>query len=99
MPSYVDLRAFTAVSKGEKPVPSIYPGVSMASAIATTQSVLNIVGKSNRRHSPVYAPKALVMDGMTYDSKITSFSRRNHYLHLSKVIERNVLKLNPQTSY
>ncbi len=99
VPDYADLKAFTVVSKGEKPAPSIYPGVSMASAIATTQSMLNIVGKSNRRHAPIYAPRALVMDGMTYDSKITTFSRRNHYRHLSKVLLRNVLKLNPQTSY
>ena len=99
IPDYADLKAFAVVSKGEKPAPSIYPGVSMASAIATTQSMLNIVGKSNRRHAPIYAPRALVMDGMTYDSKITTFSRRNHYRHLSKVLLRNVLKLNPQTSY
>ena len=99
LPNYVDLKAFEVVSKGVKPAPSIYPGVSMASAIATTQSFLNIVGESNRRQRPIYAPKALVMDSMNFNSKITTFRRSNHYANLSKVLVRNVLKLNPQTSY
>lgn len=99
LPNYVDLAAFGKVSKGEKSAPSIAPGVSMAASIAVTQAMLNIVGKTNHRRSPVYAPKALIMDGMNYDSKIVRYSKPSHYFYLGKILTRNALRLNPQTSY
>lgn len=97
--AYADLKAFLKVSNGEKSVPSISPGVQMASSIATTQSMLNILGKSNHRPAPIYAPKVLVMDGMTNYAKIVKFGRLGHYLSLSRLILRNGLKLNPQSGY
>lgn len=99
LPKYVDLKVFEKVAKGEKSAPSIAPGVSIAAGIGSTQAFLNLVGKQNRRPTPVTAPKALVIDGMTAQVKEVRFGKASHYRHLGGVLVRNVLKINPQTSY
>ncbi len=99
IPPYADLNVFTKVDKGEMSAPSVSPGVTMAASIATTQSMLNILDGHNRRPRPIYAPRAKVVDGMTFKSKTVKFSRSSHYSHLSTVIFRNCLGLNPRTSY
>jgi molybdopterin/thiamine biosynthesis adenylyltransferase len=99
LPSYVDMKAFAKVAKGEKSAPSIAPGVAMAASMGATQAFLNIAGKGNHRPKPVYAPKALVMDSMTMEAKQVKFRRRSHYKHLAVIGFKNLLKLNPQASY
>lgn len=99
LPNYVDLRAFQKVASGEKSAPSIAPGVALAAGVGSTQAFLNIVGEKNHRVKPVYAPKALVIDGMTAQSKEVKFGKASHYRHLSEILLRNILKVNPQASY
>lgn len=100
LPKYVDLKAFSKVANGEKSVPSIAPGVAVAAGLGATQGFLNLVSSSkNHRPRPVQAPKAVVMDAMTMQAKEVRFGKRSYYRHLSSVVVRNMLKVNPKTSY
>lgn len=99
LPRYVDLKVFGKVASGEKSAPSIAPGVALAAGIGSTQALLNIFEGENNRPDPVYAPKALVVDAMSMQSKQVKFSRLSHYKHLAGIGVRNALKLHPQASY
>lgn len=100
LPGYVDVKSFEKVAKGEKSAPSIAPGVAIAAGTGATQAFLNLVrGNGNKRPKPVEAPKAVVFDAMTMQAKEVRFGKRSHYRHLSGLIVRNMLKLNPQASY
>lgn len=99
LPAYGDIRVLEKVAKGEKPAPSVAPGVAVAAGAAATQAVLNLLKGQNRRREPVYAPKALMVDVMEGRADIISYSRASHYRHLARLLVRNTLKLNPQASY
>lgn len=99
LPSYGDLKVLEKVASGEKSAPSIAPGVALAAGIATTEAFLNLVGTSNNRRQPIYAPKVRVMDAMSGESKIIKFNRTSHYRHLAKVLTTNALKKNPRADY
>jgi len=99
VPPYADLKVFENVASGEKSAPSVAPGVALAAGLGATQAMLNLVGRDNNRKSPVYAPKALVVDAMTGRSKTVKFGRRSHYLHLLPLVARNLLGRNPTASY
>jgi molybdopterin/thiamine biosynthesis adenylyltransferase len=99
IPPYADKDMFNAVAKGEKSAPSIAPGVALAASIAATQAMLHLLEGQNKRPSPVYAPRVLVMDSMTGESKNLSLSRKSHYITASRMLIRNMMSRNPQTSY
>ncbi len=99
IPKYGDIDVLKKVASGEKSAPSIAPGVAIAAAAGTTQALLNLVGETNNRPEPIYAPKILVLDAMTHESKIISFNRISHYRHLGKMVLRNTLRLNPKANY
>lgn len=98
--SYIDIKSFEVVAKGEKSAPSIAPGVQQAASLGTSQAFLNLVANNgNKRPKPVYVPKAIVMDPMEITGKIIKFNRISHYKHLGGLVARNVLKRNPSASY
>lgn len=100
LPSYGDLNVLRKVAGGEKPAPSIAPGVALAASVGATQAFLNLVrGINNRRPSPVCAPRAIVMDAMSLKADVIKISRRSHYRHLAGLLLRNGLKLNPRAAY
>lgn len=100
LPPYGDLKVFELIAKGEKSAPSIAPGVAMAAAVGATQAMLNLVrGIDNHRPKPVYAPRAIVFDAMTLRADVIGYTRRSHYVHLAKMVGRNLLKRNPHAGY
>lgn len=99
LPRYIDLSVFGKVARGEKPAPSIAPGVATAASLGSTQAFLNIVGQKNKRPSPVYARKVLVSDSMSGDNKKIVFNRLSHYRHMSSLLMSNLFKKNPKASY
>lgn len=99
IPAYGDIDVFKKVASDEKSAPSIAPGVALAAGMAATQAFLHLSKGHNNRPSPVSAPKVLIFDAMTGESKRVSLTRRSHYFHLTKMLVRNSLKLNPKASY
>ena len=100
LPAYGDLDVLGKVAKAEKSAPSIAPGVALAASVGATQAFLNLVkGIDNHRPNPVYAPKAIIMDSMSIKSKVVSYNRISYYKHLSRVVLRNLLNMNPKTSF
>jgi len=100
IPSYGDIEVFKTVAAGNKSAPSIAPGVAIASAVGASQAFLNLVnGMGNRRPDPVYAPKVMVMDAMTGESKTVNQSAFSHNIHLAKMAVRSLARLNPRASY
>ncbi len=99
LPKYGDIDVLNVVAKGEKSAPSIAPGVAIAAGAAATQAFLNLVGNENNRPSPVYAPRALVIDAMTMQAKVIGYNRLSYYRHAIHMLGRNALKLNPKASY
>jgi molybdopterin/thiamine biosynthesis adenylyltransferase len=100
LPSYGDIRVLGKVAKGEKPAPSIAPGVAIAASIGATQAFLNLVKSiDNNRPEPIYAPKAIVMDSMSLKANVIKFSRSSHYRNLTRVLALNLTKRNPNAAY
>ena len=100
LPKYGDLDVLQKIATGEKSAPSIAPGVAIAAGLGATQAFLNLTANTgNRRPQPVTAPKALVVDAMTGKANTIRYNRRSHFKHLGVMVARNVLKLNPSTSY
>jgi len=100
IPSYGDIEVFKTVAAGNKSAPSIAPGVAIASAVGASQAFLSLVnGMGNRRPDPVYAPKVMVMDAMTGESKTVNQSAFSHNIHLAKMAIRSLARLNPRASY
>ncbi|MDQ5886241.1 MAG: ThiF family adenylyltransferase [Patescibacteria group bacterium] len=100
LPKYGDIEVLQKIATGEKSAPSIAPGVAMAAALGATQAFVNLTADvGNKRPKPVTAPKALVVDAITGKSNIIRYNRVSHFRHLGHMVARNVLKLNPSTSY
>lgn len=99
IPNYGDINVLKKVSDGEKSAPSIAPGVAMAASVASTQSLLNILHGQNNRKPPVYAPKTIVVDAMSLESKIIRYPRFSHYIDLGNLVLRNLLQKSPRASY
>lgn len=99
LPKYADIAVFEKIAKQEKSAPSIATGVAAAAMLGSTQAFLNIVGDSNNRPKPVYAPRAHVIDPMTMEAKTVKFGNVSHYRHLAVVLMRNVAKRTPKASY
>jgi molybdopterin/thiamine biosynthesis adenylyltransferase len=100
VPTYADLDVFKKVAAGEKSAPSVAPGVAIAAGTAAVQAVLHLTsGENNRRPKPVYAPKTMMVDVMTGESKVIKHPLASHYRYLGGMLARNLLKLNPKASY
>ncbi|MBA3757442.1 ThiF family adenylyltransferase [Candidatus Saccharibacteria bacterium] len=99
LPGYGDIQVLEKVARQEKPAPSVAPGVAIAAGAAATQAVLNLLHGENKRKAPVYASNALVIDVMEVKARIIKYNRTSHYRYLGQLLVRNMLKLNPKTSY
>jgi len=99
LPHYIDLDVFKKVAMGEKPAPSIAPGVASAASLGASQAFLNLVGTENKRPKPVYAPKALISDPVTGEMKKVRFNNLTHFKHLGVIIVKNLFHRNPSASY
>ena len=99
LPKYGDIEVLSKVESGEKPAPSIAPGVALAAGVAATQATLNLLQGQNKRSKPVYAPDALVMDALAGEVKIVRYHPLSHYRTLATLIARNTLRLNPKAGY
>lgn len=99
LPTYTDLRTLGAVEEGA-PLPSIAQGVDVASAIGATQGFLHLTaGVSNRRPSPIWAPRVASLDGYALRGRTTRFARMSHYRHVLLGAARQKLGLNPLASF
>jgi molybdopterin/thiamine biosynthesis adenylyltransferase len=99
IPRYGDISVLQKVASGEKPAPSIAPGVALAAGIGATQVVLNIFDGNNNRPKPTYSPKAIVVDSMDVKAEKIKYSRVSHYRALSSMMVRNLVGLNPKANY
>jgi molybdopterin/thiamine biosynthesis adenylyltransferase len=99
LPTYSDLRTLTAVQEGAS-LPSIAPGVDVASALGSSQAFLHMTqGINNRRPDPIWAPKIGHIDAYSLDSGITRFPRLSHYRHLGVAATKNLLGLHSTAAY
>lgn len=104
IPPYTDLRSLQAVQgeDGAEPasLPSISIGVDLASAIGSAQAFLHLTsGVSNRRRSPVWAPRVAVTDAYSLRTRTLRAGRASHVGHLLVAAARDKLGKNPQGSY
>lgn len=104
IPPYTDLRSLQAVQgeDGHEPasLPSISIGVDVASAIGTTQAFLHLTaGVSNRRRSPVWAPRMAYTDAYSLRTRIIRVGKASHVRHLLLAAGRQQFGLNPRGSY
>ena len=99
LPKYGDIDALAAVKEGAS-LPSIAPGVDVASAIGSSQSFLHLVGEiGNKRPDPIWYPRIAYIDAYDFSTKITKFPRFSYYKTLGHMVTRNLLKSNPSTCY
>jgi len=99
IPKYGDISVLEKVAKGEKSAPSIAPGVAIAAGTGATQAMLNLLHSQNNRPKPVYAPKIMIIDSMSVEAKIVSYSTYNHYRHLGSAVILNLFKKVPEVDY
>lgn len=99
IPRYGDLETLKAVKKGAD-LPSISPGVDVASAIGSTEAFLHLVSSSNnRRREPVWAPNFRYMDSYNGESGVIRMPRLSYYLGMIAAIGSSVMSLSPSASY
>jgi len=99
LPPYLDLQTFKEVMEGA-PLPSIAPGVDIASAIGSSQAFLHMTqGANNHRPDPVWAPRIAYMDALTHQSHVTRYPRASHYRYLAQAVLKNTLGLYPRAAY
>lgn len=104
IPAYTDLRSLKAVQgeAGASPasLPSISIGVDLASAIGSAQAFLHLTASvSNRRRSPVWAPRVAYSDAYTLRTRILRAGRVSHVRHLLLAAGRQAARVNPLGSY
>jgi len=88
-----------AVPKGAS-LPSISPGVDIASALGSTEAFLHLTaGVNNKRRNPTWAPRFRYMDAYNGKSGVINFPRVSHYLGLAAMVSRSQMHLNPRASY
>lgn len=98
LPKYGDLETLRAV-QGGSPLPSISPGVDVASALGTSEAFLHLTSGSNNRRQPTWAPKFRYMDSYNGECGTIRASQPNHYIRLMGMVARDLLHLNPKASY
>ena len=99
LPTYGDLETLHEVQEGA-PLPSISPGVDVASAVGSTEVFLHLTSQlRNNRRSPVWAPQFRYMDAYTNKSGIIRFPRLSYYSKAIRMSVRSKMNLNPKASY
>jgi len=98
VPKYGDLRTLQAVKDGA-PLPSIAPGIDVASAIGASQAFKHITNGANHREQPIWAPRVGYVDAYTLKSGVAHFPRVSHYRRLIRAAISNALGTNPRASY
>ncbi|CAD5992402.1 ThiF family adenylyltransferase [Agreia sp. COWG] len=105
VPPYADLRALAAVRQTDAlgasvSLPSLSIGIDMLSSIASAQAFLHLTRRvSNRRPSPIWAPRMAYVDAYSFRSGIVRGGRASHVRHLLVAAARQKLGLNPLASY
>jgi molybdopterin/thiamine biosynthesis adenylyltransferase len=105
IPPYSDLRGLVSMTTdaadgSSVSLPSISPGVDLASAIGTTQGFLHLTaGVSNRRARPIWAPRVAYLDAYSVRARVTRAGRFTHLRHLAVAALRQQLGRNPRASY
>jgi molybdopterin/thiamine biosynthesis adenylyltransferase len=99
VPSYTDLRTLMSVQQGES-LPSISPGVDIASGMGSTQAFLHITRDiKNNRRDPVWAPRMMYMDAYTGSGSTVRYPRIAHYLSRTQAALRQILGRVPEADY
>lgn len=107
IPPYSDLRGLVAMTT-EAPdgsrvsLPSISPGVDLASAIGTTQAFLHLTaaaGIVNRRRRPIWAPRLAYLDAYTMHGRILRAGKAAHLRHVLVAAVRDRFGRNPKGAY
>jgi molybdopterin/thiamine biosynthesis adenylyltransferase len=98
LPRYGDLNTLRAVQEGA-PLPSIAPGVDVASALGVTQALKHITIGTNHREKPIWAPHVGYMDAYTLESGVTCHPRYSHYSYLARAVLNNLLGSSPAANY
>ncbi|MCS5723708.1 ThiF family adenylyltransferase [Herbiconiux sp. CPCC 203407] len=107
VPPYSDLRGLVAMTTegpdGTRPsLPSIAPGVDLASALGTTQAFLHLTaaaGVANRRRRPIWAPRLAYLDAYTLRARVLRASRATHWRHVLAAALRDRTHRNPRAAY
>lgn len=107
VPPYSDLRGLVAMTSegpdGVRPsLPSIAPGVDLASAIGSTQAFLHLTaaaGLSNRRRAPIWAPRLAYIDAYSLKARVIRASRATHLRHVLAAALRDRMGRNPRAAY
>lgn len=99
IPNYADISTLEAVQEGAS-LPSISPGVDVASALGSTEAFLHLTAGVNARgRKPTWSPKFRYMDVYNGKSGTINFPRVSHYLGLAAMATRSQIGLNPRASY
>lgn len=99
IPNYADISTLEAVQEGAS-LPSISPGVDVASALGSTEAFLHLTaGVNERGRKPTWSPKFRYMDAYNGKSGTINFPRVSHYLGLAAMATRSQIGLNPRASY
>lgn len=107
IPPYSDLRALVTLTTPagdgtSASLPSIAPGVDLASALGCTQAFLHILsaaGLGGRRRRPVSAPSVAYVDAYSLRARTVRLGRATHRRHLLGAYVRQRMGLNPSVSY
>lgn len=99
IPKYGDIDSLLAIQDGAS-LPSISPGVDVASAIGSVEAFKHLTSDANNHRSqPIWAPKFRYMDAYNGESGITGTPRLSYYLGIFAVLGRSKFGLNPRGSY
>lgn len=99
LPSYGDYNVLRVVHDGV-PLPSISPGVDIASGIGTAEAFLHLVQKvDNRRKKPVWAPRYRYYDAYTQKAGVVRHPKMSYYAGALAMATRTKLGMNPTTNY
>jgi molybdopterin/thiamine biosynthesis adenylyltransferase len=101
LPTYADARTLQAVVEDDDaPLPSIAPGVDIASGLGASQAFLHITqGVNNNRPDPIWAPKFGYMDAYTLESGTTRLPRVSFMRRFGMLMLRQKLGMNPEASF
>lgn len=93
VPPYVALTTLEEFATGQRPAPSVAPGVGMAASVGATQAFLHLVAShgASKRPAPVRAPRALVIDALTQKVARLKMSKWTHRRHLLSIAVRDRL--------
>ncbi|MGA1835698.1 ThiF family adenylyltransferase [Herbiconiux sp. 11R-BC] len=107
IPPYSDLRGLVAMTTDAPDgsrisLPSISPGVDLASAIGTTQAFLHLTaaaGVDNRRRKPIWAPRLAYLDAYSLRGRVLRAGRVAHLRHVLRAAVRDRFGRNPRAAY